>query len=399
MDRERTRIAEAEPGMRGLRRGILIYRWASLAIMGFLAAIVGSVRPWLSVLIFLALVTWNATVTVRDAWDRPSIRWIDLGLSAALMAAAPLTVEPGSLTDHPFVAAAYPMSSVLTCAAADGVPGGLIAAIVLWVPLIASRPLNGLSYADLPAGEILSVITGCVYYVVGAVTIGLFATTLARAADDLGRANALAMREHERAARAAERESLTRALHDSVLQVLAIVIRRGREMAAQSKVAGDEVGALIELIEHEEHGLRALLRSGVDRTPEGGVPLRTVLEAASFGIDGVPVAIIADAPAWVASEDVADLAAAVRQGLENAAVHAQASQVQVIGARDGDEVLVRVLDDGKGFVFDADALRRDARFGITESMQGRIEARGGRMQLRSSPGRGTEVEFRLPVRV
>src|SRR4029453_16818905 len=65
--------------------------------------------------------------------------------------------------------------------------GGAARALVRVVPLILSRPLNGLSYEDLAAGEILSVVTGCVYYVVGAITIALFAQTLNRSAGGLRR--------------------------------------------------------------------------------------------------------------------------------------------------------------------------------------------------------------------
>jgi signal transduction histidine kinase len=314
------------------------------------------------------------------------------------MLAAPFLVEADSLVDHPFVAAAYPLSSVLTWAASTGLAGGLLAAFVLWVPLILSRPLNGLSYEDLAAGEILSVVTGCVYYVVGAITIALFAQTLNRSAEDLRRANELALREHERAARLAERETLSRALHDSVLQTLAIVIRRGRELTSRSEVPRDEVGALVGLVEREEQDLRALLRGGVHEAPDGAVALRTVLEAASFGVDGAPITITTVEPAWVAALDVSGLTAAVRQGLENAAEHAQARHVTLFGECDGDELLISVRDDGVGFDHDEGRLRREGRLGIAESMRGRIEDLGGRMRIDSAPGHGTKVEFRLPVR-
>jgi signal transduction histidine kinase len=395
---ESNRIAEAEPGMLGLWRGILIYRWTSLAIMVALSVLVGFERPVLGVLVFAALIAWNVFVTRRGSWEPVWIRSADLGISATVMLVAPFLVEADSLVDHPFVAAAYPLSSVLTWAASTGLAGGLAAALVLCVPLILSRPLNGLSYEDLAAGEILSVVTGCVYYVVGAITIALFAQTLNRSAGELRRANEAALREHERAARLAERETLSRALHDSVLQTLAIVIRRGRELTSRSEVPRDEVGGLVGLVEREEQDLRALLRGGVQQAPNGSVALRTVLEAASFGVDGVPIEISTVEPAWVAAQDVSGLTAAVRQGLENAAEHARAGRVTLFGECDGEELLVSVRDDGVGFDHDEERLRRDGRLGISESMRGRIEDLGGRMRIDSAPGQGTKIEFRLPVR-
>ena len=385
---ESDRIAEAEPGMLGLWRGILIYRWTSLAIMVALAALVGFARPALGAVVFAALIGWNVFVTRRGSWEPVWIRSTDLGISVAVMVVAPFLVDAGSLVDHPFVAAAYPLSSVLTWAASTGLAGGLAAAFVLWVPLVLSRPLNGLSYRELAAGEILSVVTGCVYYVVGAITIALFARTLNRSAEELRRANEVALREHERAARLAERETLSRALHDSVLQTLAIVIRRGRELTSRAEAPRDEVGALVGLVEREERDLRALLRGGVQEAPDGAVALRTVLEAASFGVDGVPITITTVEPAWVAAEDVSGLTAAIRQGLENAAEHAQARRVTLFGECDGDELLVSVRDDGVGFDHDEERLRREGRLGISESMDGsRISAGGCGSTRRPAAGR------------
>jgi signal transduction histidine kinase len=39
----------------------------------------------------------------------------------------------------------------------------------------------------------------------------------------------------------------------------------------------------------------------------------------------------------------------------------------------------------------------DGKLGITRSMRGRIEQVGGTMRIVSAPGKGTEVEFRLPA--
>ena len=61
------------------------------------------------------------------------------------------------------------------------------------------------------------------------------------------------------------------------------------------------------------------------------------------------------------------------------------------------EVVVSVRDDGIGFVLDEATLEREGKLGILKSMKGRIEELGGRMELRSAPGLGTDVEFHVPV--
>jgi signal transduction histidine kinase len=57
---------------------------------------------------------------------------------------------------------------------------------------------------------------------------------------------------------------------------------------------------------------------------------------------------------------------------------------------------VFVTDYGKGF--DQSAVPKD-RKGITQSILGRVERAGGKVEINSEPGEGTEVILRMPVRV
>jgi signal transduction histidine kinase len=86
----------------------------------------------------------------------------------------------------------------------------------------------------------------------------------------------------------------------------------------------------------------------------------------------------------------------VRQALDNVVRHAQATGVTIFGERDGTDISISVRDDGVGFDVDEASLTADGKLGITRSMRGRIEQVGGTMRIESAPGRGTEVEFRLP---
>jgi signal transduction histidine kinase len=390
-------LPEAEPGRRGLRLGILVYRWASFVLTVILAVVVDLARPGLAWVALALLGAWIGIVTWIRAWDRPLVRWVDLFLSAGFLLLAPILAEPRSLAEQPFLGAAYPLASVLTWAADAGLGPGLAAAGVLAVPLALSRPLNDLPYSRLSGGEIAGVITMIVYYAFAAVTVGLFAGTLERAAADLRRANETAARERERAARLRERETLARTLHDSVLGSLALVRRTGRELASRPEVAGDEVAALVEVADREERALRALLQREPEPSPEGTVRLRTVLQTASSGISGVPVAISIVEPALVEAAAAEELGAAIRQALDNVVEHARATTVTLFGERDGRDLAISVRDDGIGFEVDDARLAADGKLGIAHSMRGRIEDLGGTMRIRSAPGAGTEVEFRLPA--
>jgi signal transduction histidine kinase len=83
----------------------------------------------------------------------------------------------------------------------------------------------------------------------------------------------------------------------------------------------------------------------------------------------------------------------VQEALTNIAKHAKATRVW-IGLRvvDG-QVLVSVRDDGQGF--DAKAVPRSTH-GLT-GMRYRVEAEGGTMRVRATPGRGTLIEASLPA--
>jgi len=84
----------------------------------------------------------------------------------------------------------------------------------------------------------------------------------------------------------------------------------------------------------------------------------------------------------------------VQEALTNIVKYAQASKVHVTLAAHGEsQVRVAVQDDGVGFDTD---LPRIATHGLL-GMRYRVEAEGGEMRLRSSPGEGTLIEATLPV--
>jgi signal transduction histidine kinase len=83
-----------------------------------------------------------------------------------------------------------------------------------------------------------------------------------------------------------------------------------------------------------------------------------------------------------------------QEALSNIARHAQASQIQVQLAKDGNVLLLIVKDDGVGF--DLESLRKRATLGLV-SMQERAHAAGGAIEIDSARSRGTEVRFTLPL--
>lgn len=81
----------------------------------------------------------------------------------------------------------------------------------------------------------------------------------------------------------------------------------------------------------------------------------------------------------------------VQEALTNAAKYAHASAVFVSCRREGDEVVVEVSDDGRGF---DPAVVVVGQHGLA-GMRLRLEAHGGSIAVQSSPGRGTKVKARM----
>ena len=180
--------------------------------------------------------------------------------------------------------------------------------------------------------------------------------------------------------RTQERAEMAAHLHDSVLQTLALMQKR----------AGDprEVAALAR---RQERELRAWL-NGTRR--ERSASLAAALEATVAELEdahGVPIDVVAvgDRPL---DEHGEALVAATREAVLNAVKFAPDAAISVYAEVRGDAVEVFVRDRGPGF--DLDAVPADRR-GLRESVLGRMERHGGRAEVHTRPGEGTEVELVL----
>lgn len=85
-----------------------------------------------------------------------------------------------------------------------------------------------------------------------------------------------------------------------------------------------------------------------------------------------------------------------QEALANVAKHARASRAWVLIESVDGSVRVEVRDDGVGFDPAAVVRPRPGHLGL-ETMEERIRLVGGRFEIRSSPGRGTPVEFVVPL--
>ncbi|MFI5991132.1 MULTISPECIES: MacS family sensor histidine kinase [unclassified Streptomyces] len=209
-----------------------------------------------------------------------------------------------------------------------------------------------------------------------------------------------------------ERERLARDIHDGVLQVLAMVQRRGStlggEAAELGRMAGEQEVALRTLVSggmvplsrvSEDAALGALVRT-VDEPddeddPVGPVDLRSLLAPyatarVTFSEPGAPVPLTPAA--------ARELAAAVGAALDNVRRHVGAdARAWILVEDEPDEVVVTVRDDGPGIPEGRLAQAEgEGRLGVALSIRGRLRDLGGTAELVSVPGQGTEVELKVP---
>jgi signal transduction histidine kinase len=180
--------------------------------------------------------------------------------------------------------------------------------------------------------------------------------------------------------RAQERAEVAAHLHDSVLQTLALIQRRA-----------DDPAEVAQLARRQERDLRAWLNA--DETAAAATLHGALVRAAreieeGHGVE-VEVVCVGDRPL---DGDTAALAAAAREAMLNAAKFAGAGRIDVYAEASDERAEVFVRDRGAGF--DSDAVPADRR-GVRESIIGRMERHGGRAEVRSQPGGGTEVELSL----
>jgi signal transduction histidine kinase len=190
----------------------------------------------------------------------------------------------------------------------------------------------------------------------------------------------------------AERRKLERDIHDGAQQrlaALALGLRLARDRAA---AAGDP--ALVSDIDEASGQLKQAL-SELRQLAQGIHP--AVLTRAGIGpalrslaeLSPIPVDIV-EVPGTRYQEAVeAAVYFCVSEALANVTKHAQASQVSIAVRQEGDQLLVRVSDDGVG---GADPSRGSGLVGMGD----RIAVLGGRLELASPARGGTMISALIP---
>ncbi|MGW1593212.1 MacS family sensor histidine kinase [Streptomyces sp. NPDC002343] len=351
-------------------------------------------RPWIAVAYYAVLAVWTlATLPRVSGAARCTGRFLAADLAIAL---AGILLTPFA-DSHQRIAGGGPtLPSIWTAGAvlAFAVKGGW-----RWAAL-ASTAVAAVNLVERgrPARD---TVHNVILVWVAAIAIG-YVVEVARASE---RTLARAL-EIEAATR--ERERLARDIHDGVLQVLAMVKRRGAalggEAAELGRLAGEQEVALRTLVSgglvpvsrvSEDLAEGAVVRAVEEPDDDGPLDLRALLAPyagarVSLAEPGAPVPL----PPGAARE----VAAAVGAALDNVRAHAgDGARAWILVEDEPDEIVVTVRDDGPGIPEGRLAQAEgEGRLGVALSIRGRLRDLGGGARIYSVTGQGTEVELKVP---
>lgn len=333
----------------------------------------------LAVVVVAGMVVWTGlAIWLYGAARRrtPVLLLLDLAITMAAIASSPV-LKGGDF--NATVPGFWTMGALLAWAIHWRWQGGLVAALALSVVDLGIR--DHVEQANY--GNVFLLM-------IGGPIVGYMCESLQRMAAERDEAE-------RAAASAAERARLARAVHDGVLQVLALVQRRGAESGSGS-VSGTELAELGRLAGEQERSLRSLIRQQDTVVADGGTrDLAGALERLGT-TSASPVDVATPGtPVLLDGHVVDELVAVVGACLDNVRRHAGAdARAWVLLEALPDRVTVSVRDEGPGIPPGRlDSAAAEGRLGVKESICGRVSDLGGTATLDTGP-HGTEWEVSVP---
>jgi len=190
-----------------------------------------------------------------------------------------------------------------------------------------------------------------------------------------------------------ERRRIARDLHDGLAQELAFIATQTRSLVAQAK----QPDRLAMIARAADRALDESRRAVAALTRPIDEPLDAALAQQAEelgGRMGVRVLLDLEAGIEVSHDKREALVRIAREAITNAGRHGRPSKITVSLAN-GDGILLRISDDGRGFRVDDPQVFAGDRWGVA-GMRERAVALGGRCDVTSRPYGGTKVEVWVP---
>jgi signal transduction histidine kinase len=287
----------------------------------------------------------------------------------------------------------YPLVWVLSARAWPALAASFLAALAVFGGFAVST-------GGSPQWWVTAAVTQALSFAVS-VVMGLwisavyrYATERERLLEELTAAQDELAALHREAGTTAERERLSRELHDTIAQSLAATVMLVQRARREAEADGSAAGTL-ELAEEAASAAlaetRALVAGSAPVGLGGGLAdaLRTL--ALRFARETEVDARLEGAEAvTLGREAEVALLRAAQEALSNVRKHAGASRVHLRLEREADAAVLRVRDDGRGF----DPTIASDGFGLA-GLRARLELVGGTLEVESAAG-ATELLARVP---
>lgn len=353
-------------------KALVVARWLAWVWMAGILVFADDLKVrhpavgWIAVGVAFSL-TALSTVAVRTRPERLlrlSFVLAEVGLAVGLSIVDGYVFEPGHVfATSQSIATQWPLISMATAGAAFGpIIAGALGA------LIGPAELGGALLNDVDrwgTPEKVSIVATSLFFAACGAVFGWQTRLLKRVEGEIADVRA--------------RDEVGRVLHDTVLQTLALVERRAAtsdpELASAARQADQD--------------LRAFLFGSAGRVvADLESRVRAEIERVRVGHETPVTVSVLDDGCRLPDSHQELVARAIGEAVANALEHAVASRIVVfVETEDDGHVFASVDDDGMGF----DPATPRATHGIDESMLARIGSIGGRVEISSAIGSGTEV--------
>ena len=197
---------------------------------------------------------------------------------------------------------------------------------------------------------------------------------------------------------AQERNRLARDLHDSVSQQLFAASMMMSALNESSEFDQNSFKRQIQIIEKMIHQsqleMRALLLHLRPAALKGKALQEGIRDLLTEFTNRIPNQVDWKIETFSIKKGVEDqLFRIVQEAISNTLRHAEATSLQVMLIKRDYWIILRVMDDGKGFDFDK---TMTSTYGL-KNMRERAEELGGSFKIISLPKEGTRVEVKIPI--
>ncbi|MEN9933476.1 MAG: hypothetical protein RLZZ387_55 [Chloroflexota bacterium] len=227
--------------------------------------------------------------------------------------------------------------------------------------------------------------------------------TLETAADVLASAieNARLYQRAQEAAVLEERSRLARDLHDSISQQLFSMTLTAQAARAQLEKNPTRTASQLERLQETASAALAEMRALIFQLRPPGLSEQGLIATLQQHVamlrrrEGLTIDLFVSGEEYDTRGIEQVMYRIAQEALNNVVKHAGACQVEVSLNIQPEEVMMSIVDDGRGFEVSTAAGGQERHLGLV-SMRERAAELGGRLELRSRPGEGTQITVIVP---